>query len=67
MYVDPTMKLLCVAGCENEPGELYLKGPNMFQMYWNKPEATKESFTTDGWFKTGKVSQFCFKTVFLCN
>jgi len=28
----------------------------MFQQYWNKPEATKESFTGDGWFKTGKVA-----------
>jgi len=44
-----------LAGCENEAGELYIKGPNMFQMYWNKPQATKETFTADGWFKTGKT------------
>jgi len=44
-----------VAGCEKETGELYIKGPNMFQLYWNKPEATKETFTADGWFKTGNL------------
>lgn len=35
-------------------GELYVKGPNVFREYFNKPEETKKSFTSDGWFKTGK-------------
>ena len=36
-------------------GELQVKGPGVFQEYWNKPEATAETFTVDGWFKTGRV------------
>ncbi|KAF4983292.1 hypothetical protein FZEAL_1277 [Fusarium zealandicum] len=39
----------------NESGELLLKGPNVFGGYWNKPELNKETFTEDGWFKTGDV------------
>lgn len=34
-------------------GELQIRGPGVFKGYWNKPEATAESFTPDGWFKTG--------------
>ena len=36
-------------------GELQIKGPNVFSEYINKPEQTKECFTSDGWFKTGKI------------
>ncbi len=39
-----------------EPGEIQIKGPNVFQSYWNKPSATQETFTEDGWFKTGDVA-----------
>ena len=28
----------------------------MFREYWNKPEATADSFAEDGWFKTGDVA-----------
>lgn len=34
-------------------GELQVRGDNVFKKYWNRPEATKNSFTEDGWFKTG--------------
>ena len=34
-------------------GELQIKGPNVISEYLNKPEQTRESFTSDGWFKTG--------------
>jgi len=37
-------------------GEIQIKGPNVFQSYWNKAEATAETFTEDGWFKTGDVA-----------
>lgn len=39
------------------PGELRVKGPNMFREYLNRPEATAESFDEEGWFRTGDVAQ----------
>ncbi|MBK9512021.1 MAG: acyl-CoA synthetase [Cytophagaceae bacterium] len=41
---------------ETEPGEIQVKGSNVFKEYWNKPEATKKSFTDDGWFMTGDIA-----------
>ncbi|WP_290817871.1 long-chain fatty acid--CoA ligase [Halovivax sp.] len=38
-----------------EVGELVVKGPNVSQGYWNKPEATERAFTEDGWFRTGDI------------
>lgn len=35
-------------------GELQIKGPIVFKEYLNQPEVTREAFTKDGWFKTGK-------------
>ena len=39
-----------------ERGELQVRGPSMFREYWNKPEASADSFAKDGWFKTGDVA-----------
>lgn len=36
-------------------GELQLRGDNIFPGYWKNPARTAESFTQDGWFKTGDV------------
>ncbi|KAL4998051.1 hypothetical protein BDV10DRAFT_168157 [Aspergillus recurvatus] len=38
-----------------EVGELYLRGPNVFQGYHNNPAATADSISPDGWFRTGDV------------
>jgi long-chain acyl-CoA synthetase len=40
-----------------EDGELLMKGPNVFKEYWNNEKATKETFTDDGWFRTGDVGE----------
>ena len=38
-----------------EDGEILTKGPNVFREYWRNPEATKETFTDDGWLLTGDL------------
>ncbi len=39
-----------------QAGEIQIKGKNIFQEYWGKPEATQKTFTADGWFKTGDIA-----------
>ena len=39
-----------------EIGEIQVKGANVFSEYWQKPESTAESFTKDGFFKTGDIA-----------
>ena len=38
-----------------ERGEMCVAGGNVMKAYWNKPEANAESFTADGYFRTGDV------------
>lgn len=38
------------------PGEIIVRGKNVFQQYWQKPDATQEAFTKEGWFKTGDIA-----------
>ena len=40
---------------ENIPGEILVKGANVFLGYYKNEEATKSTFTEDGWFKTGDM------------
>ncbi|MCI1639885.1 MAG: AMP-binding protein [Bacteroidales bacterium] len=40
---------------KNIPGEVLVKGANVFLGYFKNDEATKSVFTEDGWFKTGDM------------
>ena len=64
---DKTKKGACgkpITGCQiridspdprKVPGEVQVKGDNVFLGYYKNREATKQSFTNDNWFKTGDM------------
>jgi len=43
----------CEAG---DQGEIWIKGKHVMLEYWNRPDATAESITPDGWLRTGDVA-----------
>jgi malonyl-CoA/methylmalonyl-CoA synthetase len=50
----PGVELRLAGGDE---GEILLRGPNVFGGYWERREATAESFL-EGWFRTGDLGSF---------
>lgn len=50
--VDVQTRQILPAG---EIGEIEVRGPHVFAGYWQRPDATAEAFTSDGWFKTGDL------------
>lgn len=40
---------------QGDPGELLIKGPQVFAGYWNNPEETAKTLTAGGWLRTGDV------------
>lgn len=62
------LKIMSVDGAQELPvgevGELWARGPMIVKGYWNKPEATAETFV-DGWVRTGDLARldeegFCY-------
>ncbi|MCI0679252.1 MAG: AMP-binding protein [Actinobacteria bacterium] len=41
-----------------DQSQILLRGPNVTQGYWDRPEATSDSFDAEGWFRTGDVGEF---------
>ena len=39
-----------------DSGEIWVRGPNVFQGYWNDAEATRTALTEDGWLRTGDIA-----------
>jgi long-chain acyl-CoA synthetase len=62
------LKIMTIEGDRELPigdvGELWCRGPQVVKGYWNKPEATAQTFT-EGWVKTGDLARldaegFCY-------
>ena len=41
---------------DGDPGELWVRGPNVFPGYWHDDEATARVLTSEGWLRTGDVA-----------
>jgi long-chain acyl-CoA synthetase len=39
-----------------DPGEIWVRGPNVFPGYWRDTDATARALTPDGWLRTGDIA-----------
>lgn len=59
-YALPEMELRVVddagqATADGDVGQVQVRGPHLFKGYWLLPDKTDESFTDDGFFRTGDI------------
>ncbi|QAY72851.1 4-coumarate--CoA ligase family protein [Agromyces protaetiae] len=65
--VDPETGVDHVPGADgepSEPGELWIRGPQVMAGYLNKPEATADMLDADGWLHTGDIATVTGEGVF---
>ncbi len=51
----PGVELRIVPQADRDAGEIQARGPSVFTGYRNNPEATRQAFTADGWFRSGDL------------
>ncbi|KAI8639567.1 hypothetical protein BD408DRAFT_445846 [Parasitella parasitica] len=47
---------------DDQEGEFLFRGPSIMKGYYNNPKANAETFTEDGWMRTGDVGKYDSKT-----
>ena len=50
---------------EGEVGEICIRGPQVMKGYWKNPQATQESISDSGWFRSGDVGYIVDDYVFI--
>ncbi|HUF84436.1 MAG TPA: AMP-binding protein, partial [Acidimicrobiia bacterium] len=53
------VRLVDVDGADvlaGDPGEIWVRGPNVFPGYWRDEQATARALTDDGWLRTGDIA-----------
>jgi len=54
------VRLVDAAGhdvADDEVGEMWFRGPHVSRGYWNRPDATAESWVEGGWFRSGDLAR----------
>ena len=51
----PGVELRCAPIPDMLGSEIQVRGPNVFSGYLNRPDADRDAFTSDGWFRTGDL------------
>jgi malonyl-CoA/methylmalonyl-CoA synthetase len=54
----PGVEVRLASDTPDGPGEIEVRGPNVFAGYWNMDAATREAFTADGWLRSGDVGRW---------
>ncbi|KAK9759467.1 hypothetical protein K7432_017529 [Basidiobolus ranarum] len=57
--IDEDDQILLAGSC----GNLQILCPQLFQSYYNNPEANEQAFTKDYWFKTGDTANLAYRSL----